>query len=161
MKKKVKWKYFIPSILIMLIIFCFSAQPAVQSSALSGGIVERIVDFINKTTGILIMDERTIGGLTYAIRKFAHGFEYSLLAASFMYAIYKQAVSYRFLITVTGVLCFLYACSDEFHQSFIPGRSPQISDVMIDSAGAALGIAVSLLFIHWIKRRRKVKENEA
>ena len=40
-----------------------------------------------------------------------------------------------FAIVIAG----LYAVSDEFHQSFIPGRTPLISDVAIDTLGAALG----------------------
>jgi len=33
-----------------------------------------------------------------------------------------------------------YAFSDEFHQLFVSGRGPQLSDVWIDSAGAGVGI---------------------
>jgi VanZ family protein len=32
----------------------------------------------------------------------------------------------------------LYSATDEFHQSFVPGRHPAVTDVMIDAAGAAL-----------------------
>jgi len=35
---------------------------------------------------------------------------------------------------------FLYASSDEFHQSFIPGRGPAFTDVLIDTAGGLTGI---------------------
>lgn len=34
------------------------------------------------------------------------------------------------------VTCILYACSDEWHQSFVSGRSPQITDICIDTCGA-------------------------
>ena len=33
-----------------------------------------------------------------------------------------------------------YAATDEFHQLFVPGRSGQISDVLLDSAGALAGV---------------------
>ena len=37
----------------------------------------------------------------------------------------------------------LYALSDEFHQSFVPGRNPRLIDVSIDLLGAALGIVLN------------------
>ncbi|WP_243096886.1 VanZ family protein [Thermohalobacter berrensis] len=40
------------------------------------------------------------------------------------------------------VFCILYAISDEVHQLFVPGRDAQITDVMIDSAGAFIGIGM-------------------
>jgi len=36
----------------------------------------------------------------------------------------------------------LYACTDEIHQLFVPGRGAQMSDVLLDSAGAGLGIVL-------------------
>ena len=47
----------------------------------------------------------------------------------------------------TGILSFLfsviYALSDEFHQTFVPGRDGNIVDVLIDSSGALVGILLS------------------
>lgn len=39
-------------------------------------------------------------------------------------------------------ICILYAISDEFHQLFVPGRGGQIRDVLIDSTGAIVGVAI-------------------
>jgi VanZ family protein len=70
-------------------------------------------------------------------RKIAHLCEYALLC--FLW--------WRPLTTRTGpkkavvlalVICVVYAISDEYHQSFVPGRSSEPSDVGIDSAGAFL-----------------------
>lgn len=38
------------------------------------------------------------------------------------------------------VIVVLYAISDEIHQSFVPGRTPLVTDVLIDSLGGLLGI---------------------
>ena len=38
------------------------------------------------------------------------------------------------------ILCTLYGVSDEFHQSFVPGRDASFWDVVKDLGGAALGV---------------------
>jgi VanZ family protein len=44
--------------------------------------------------------------------------------------------------TIVGVVVGVaYAASDEFHQSFVAGRSPTVTDVLIDSVGVLLGVA--------------------
>ena len=40
------------------------------------------------------------------------------------------------------LIVILYAATDEFHQSFTPGRTPRVTDVMIDAVGAAMGMVV-------------------
>lgn len=49
------------------------------------------------------------------------------------------------------LLVFLYASSDEFHQRFVPTRTPLFSDVLIDTAGGALGVFVAWVF-HYYRR---------
>ena len=58
----------------------------------------------------------------------------------------------RILISV--VLAFTYACSDEIHQLFVPGRSGEFRDVCIDTCGASFGI---LLVWCVIRVARKLK----
>ena len=61
----------------------------------------------------------------------------SVISLTFTYDIKNKK---RILITlISGVL---YAISDEIHQTFIPGRSGQVTDVMIDSAGIILSILI-------------------
>jgi len=50
----------------------------------------------------------------------------------------------------------LYAITDEFHQYFVPGRSAEIRDVLIDSSGAFIGILLTIGIIQ-IKRKLKSK----
>ena len=45
-------------------------------------------------------------------------------------------------------ICALYAITDELHQGAVPGRSPQVTDVLLDSLGSTVGIAVALWLLH-------------
>ncbi|MCX7707278.1 MAG: VanZ family protein, partial [Anaerolineae bacterium] len=49
------------------------------------------------------------------------------------------------------VLALLYAFSDEFHQSFVPGRHPDPLDILTDAAGAGAALA----WVQWRARRGK------
>ena len=51
-------------------------------------------------------------------------------------------------------LSVLYACTDEFHQLFVDGRSAQVTDVLIDSVGALSGVLLTLLIYRRLQRRR-------
>jgi VanZ family protein len=79
--------------------------------------------------------------------KLAHLLVYAALGA-----FYLLPLSGGRLSGITGrtagaaiVLSFLYGLSDEVHQMFTPGRSPDILDVVADTAGAALGVAAVAL----------------
>jgi hypothetical protein len=51
-------------------------------------------------------------------------------------------------------LAVIYAMTDEFHQSFVPGRDPSIRDVGIDAAGALIAVAiVGLAGARWHNHR--------
>ena len=54
----------------------------------------------------------------------------------------------------TLLLVFLYASSDEFHQSFVPNRTPLFTDVLIDTAGGTLGL-LGLWFVQKFFPRKK------
>jgi VanZ family protein len=51
----------------------------------------------------------------------------------------------------------LYAASDEFHQLFVPGRSGEVKDVLIDSAGAVTGALLFYLALRLYENYRKTK----
>ena len=73
----------------------------------------------------------------------AHAFEYAVLAVAIL-----RAVTGADLSRVTGgrvlqavALSFAYGLTDEAHQSFVPGRTPELLDLAADAAGAAAGAA--------------------
>lgn len=78
---------------------------------------------------------------TFIVRKGAHFTEYSILfilayRVIILYTNSKKAAIY------SVIFVFLYACSDEFHQSFIPGRGPAFRDVMIDTSGGIVSCII-------------------
>jgi VanZ family protein len=46
-------------------------------------------------------------------------------------------------IVIAWLMVTIYGASDEFHQSFVPGRTPDLRDLVADSAGAALALAAA------------------
>jgi VanZ family protein len=82
------------------------------------------------------------------VKKGSHAMVYSLLALTFGYALCWDTK--RFLMA--WILATLYAISDEFHQSFTPGRNAWWVDVALDSTSAALTL--------WIVAHRKIKNDQ-
>ncbi|MCI7241786.1 MAG: VanZ family protein [Bacilli bacterium] len=114
-------------ILWMIFIFVMSSFDATSSSNQSNFIVDIITSIIN------IKD---IGLLSLIIRKLAHFIEYFILGI----LVINFITRYDKKIIIAILLCIIYATSDEIHQIFVPGRSCQIIDIMIDSLGAIMGI---------------------
>lgn len=130
----------------MLIIFAFSAQPAPESSQLSGSVAYKIAEWKNdlfrldKTKAELYEQAES---MQLIIRKGAHMCEYALLALflCFHFSYYKIN-QWQLALLVLGITAG-YAATDEFHQLFVPGRAGRLSDVCIDSLGGTLGILLS------------------
>ena len=80
--------------------------------------------------------------------KIAHFSIYGLLAATVIGACRPEVRQRRpGAVVLAAVLCCLaYGISDEFHQSFIPGRSPSAADVVADTFGA-LSAALAWLLV--------------
>lgn len=69
-------------------------------------------------------------------KKGAHVGAYAVLAL-----LYERALALPRRGRIAALLlAVLYAISDEYHQSFTPGRTPLATDVLIDTAGALLGL---------------------
>lgn len=111
----------------MIFIFVMSSFSATESTNQSDIIVTVISNTINISN---------IHLLAVTIRKLAHITEYLILGI-LAYNVFKE---YYKSIHISILICFLYAISDEIHQIFIPGRSGQITDILIDTIGALLGI---------------------
>lgn len=136
----------------MGLIFSLSHQPATDSSELSQGVTEVIIETIEKVTPQeLNFDSREWNHL---VRKNAHFFIYLVLGLLVINALRRTGVTGLPSIIWTLVICCLYAVSDELHQNFVPGRSGELRDVLIDTVGASVGVGFYVLVSRFIKRRR-------
>ena len=84
--------------------------------------------------------------IQFYVRKAAHMTEYFLLAVAVSFPLYVYRVRGFWLFLLAGIFCAGFAGLDEYHQSFVSGRSPSVRDVCIDSSGALIGIILVQLF---------------
>ena len=97
------------------------------------------------------MPPETIWITLVVMRKCAHVSEYAVLALLFWHALRSgSAISGKISILFGAVLlgCAVFAASDEFHQSFVKSRTPSVRDVLLDIAGALLGLLIGVSFAH-------------
>ncbi len=151
--KKVKYKRLIFGMLViiwMMVIFNFSAQNAEKSSAASTAVTEKVVKVVVKDYEQMpkSKQEKLFDKFQFFVRKTAHFSEYALLGILIWLLLMAYNVSVKYRGVASLVISAIYASTDEFHQTFSDGRSPQIKDVCIDSSGALVGILiVTFLFM--------------
>lgn len=113
----------------MAVIFFMSAMSGEDSGEQSGFIVQILLT-------ILPWIENVIPALELFVRKGAHMLEFAVLFFLYRRALFLSGKKHA------GVLAFgltvFYAATDEFHQMFVPGRGPALTDVAIDGCGALL-----------------------
>ncbi len=78
-------------------------------------------------------------------KKAGHILGYALLTSAFLRALCREDSRGRLKLIAPICLAILFAISDEWHQSFVPGRTASLGDVVIDAVGSILGLAVWLL----------------
>ena len=107
----------LPALLLMLAIFAFSSR---TSSELPN-----------------------FRGWDYFIKKGAHAFGYGLLALSYLHMFNWNNKRYW----LAWLLALLYSATDEFHQSFVPGRHAAATDVLtFDNLGAIIALSLKYRF---------------
>lgn len=134
----------------MVIIFLFSHQPAELSNENN--------EFVVQLFNLLGLDlNSAFGSFTdFIIRKAAHFTEYFILYVLFFNVIRdKQSFTKALVYSLMGV--FLYACTDEFHQLFVPGRSGKFIDVIIDTTGGL--VALTATYIYTVLKKAPIRRS--
>ncbi|QFT90723.1 VanZ like family protein [Bacillus sp. THAF10] len=137
-------------------IFFLSAQHGDQSADLSGGITEAINEILQNVAPDASLN---IESISFFVRKNAHFLAYLVLGLLTFFAFRKSGVGHKKGAILAFIVSILYAVSDEVHQLFVPGRSGQVSDVVLDSVGALTGIGIYFMVVAlWKKKKGEVDE---
>jgi hypothetical protein len=83
---------------------------------------------------------------------------YAVLGALYFLAVRDQRGSWM-AVVIAVAMASVYGVTDEFHQSFVPGRMPDPADWMMDTFGAFVGAAVTLGVLTWRERLGATDEN--
>jgi hypothetical protein len=125
---KTLW-YWLPAIIWAIIIFSFSAHPT------------------NSVSEVHWQD--------FVIKKTAHIVEYGIFTLLLFRAMKKENINKKKAFIYAFFIAAIYGSTDEYHQSFTPGREPTLRDVLFDTFGSGL----SIYFINYIlpKSPKQVK----
>ena len=139
-------------ILTFALIFYFSSATGTSSHGMSRIIAEwlaRIIRIAKENQEIFI------GKAEPYIRKLAHFSIYAFAGMWEILLLNTFEIKDEMKILGGTLIGLLYAISDEIHQGFTPGRSPQVMDVIIDTEGNLFGILIVLLIIMVLINKRK------
>ena len=131
----------------MLVIFLMSSEVAGTSSARSNEIVRTI-----QSIGVSAPADL----LTFLVRKAAHICAYFILGILIFNLLKEYDLGVKKMIFASIAIAMLYACTDELHQMYVPGRSGEVRDVLIDTAGAAVGVGTYAAVVHKLYKKSEL-----
>lgn len=147
-KDIIKW---IIVIIFLIVIFLFSNMDTNESNGKSEKVLSSVTTFvIGATNNIGLTNIKDVKPLVkkfnYPFRKIMHFMEYLILSL-LLISVLKE----KYIIVI--LVCFTYSLTDEFHQTFINGRTGQFIDCLIDTSGAIVG-----MLLYWFTKTRHDKK---
>lgn len=144
MKRKISPVSLIPAVLWYGLIFYFSAQSAETSGGQSGGLIHRLLSLISNLfrNAEEIVQITSIELLSFFVRKAAHMTLYLVLCLLVFFAL-RHWKPWRWV--ASPAICFLLATLDEYHQTFVLGRSGELRDALVDLSGSLIGLLLIYL----------------
>lgn len=153
MAKNSKRKYLFPILTILwtAMIFSFSLQSGEDSSSISSGLGRWIVQtFLPFAEDLLLGNWEVVHLL---VRKAAHFTEFLILGLLVSGSVSGLVPCLRFRHkAIAWLICVLVASCDETIQLFVGGRAGRVTDVLLDSCGALVGVLIFTIFCKKDKR---------
>ncbi len=158
MKKELVIKLIAFSLVViwMMIIYFFSAMPSKESNNKSEKTINTIIEkTIDTTNDIGITNKHLsekkikniVNDLNYPLRKCMHASIYLVLCLLVLNLLKIFGLNSYKLYFFTILICLIYALGDEYHQTFVVGRTGQLKDVLIDITGSEIGYLFYLGYI--------------
>lgn len=138
----------------MVFIFMLSSENAGTSSNTSGQIIKKIAevvdrDFINLP---IAQQHSIIENWQSIVRTLAHFIEYVVLGFLATNTVRAFKLKQNAIFWLPVLFCCIYSIGDEIHQYFVPGRSCQFQDIVVDTLGGVVGIVCFLVLMWLIKK---------
>ena len=142
-KRYALWLALGATVLWLCFIYTRSSKPAVVSDQESGWVMELLQRLIPSISMRLV-------------RKLAHFTEYAVLGGLLWLDLRLWGRGSVLLPLGAGLV---FAVADELLQTFIPGRSGQVKDVLIDFCGVCFAVGLLWLIFRWRERKRAQKSH--
>lgn len=108
---------------------------------------------VEKSRNAIRAEQIERNNLDHIVRKNAHAFVYFVLAMIVGATFFTYNLKGKAAIIYIMFTCLFYSVTDEFHQSFVPGRTSLVSDVLIDFSGSIIGLGIYYLFYYKVYKK--------
>ena len=125
----------------MSTIYYFSNMNSIHSNNISKSAIEKTIEITDKNMDSNVK-MRQVNTYNLPVRKITHFIMYFILSLLIMNALHYLSINNKIMILLCLLWGFFYACGDEYHQTFILGRTGQIRDVLIDFLGIVIGCLI-------------------
>jgi VanZ family protein len=150
-------KYWLPLLLWLGVIFIGSTD--LMSAEHTSRFIVPFVRWLKPDISL-----ETLASIHFIVRKGAHLSEYAVLALLLLRAaIYMTNLKWSMSILCVSVwvACVFVAATDEFHQTLVRSRRASVRDIMIDSAGAIVGLLIGAIFRMGRARSTRLEKADA
>lgn len=158
-QRRILWLFYVGPLLVWMAVI-FLASTGAGSGENSSRLIRGLLELVSPAQA-RAMSPHTLDVLNLVVRKMGHLTEYAILTLLAVRAIQfgeKRLKSSAFFGAFG--LSAVYACSDEIHQYFVPGRGASPIDVAIDLSGVIL-VMVGIVLGFWLKSwERRLRGNE-
>ena len=147
---------------VMVLIFCFSMEPADQSDETSGILARQVIGVLYPEYDSYPESQQleVYNSVQTVVRKGAHFTEFAALGLLLRLCLESWFGERRRLPFISWAAGTLYAGTDEIHQIQIAGRTGQWTDVLLDSTGVLAGVLLAMLALYLITKKHPRKEAE-